>query len=276
MMGGFTLPFPPIAGLTFEPHQDHLAFCLKYGVGITLLHSHDGFSELTYTNKMTKSRPAIAEDKINGMPVSFFINESGDLVPYEWVLDFTASDDTNQLRPLPSQAHDQKFACELLALATSSKVPLGITVQNFENGRNEVEAEATEPGCHSYYQDGNTDGFTTTIVDVDLTDFGKPAFQPKEAKCDPRANSHRRDGQGKPAFKPKEAKCDPRANSHRRDGQDKPAFQPKEAKCDPRANSHRRDGQGKPAFKPKEAKCDPRANSHRRDGQGKTAFQQTN
>ena len=82
--------------------------------------------------------------------------------------------------------------------------------------------------CFGHYlviKDGNTDGFTTTIVDVDLTDFGKPAFQPKEAKCDPRANSHRRDGQGKPAFQPKEAKCDPRANSHRRNGQGKPGFQ---------------------------------------------------
>ena len=56
-------------------------------------------------------------------------------------------------------------------------------------------------GHYLAIKDGNTGGFTATIVDVGLTDFGKPAFKPKEAKCDPWANSHRRDSQGKPGFK---------------------------------------------------------------------------
>jgi hypothetical protein len=87
--------FPSIDTLDFQPGENHLEFCHKFGVGITLLHSHEGFYELCYFDRMQQSRPATTEDKSQGVPMSFFV-EDAKLVPYEWTLE------PDMLRELPS------------------------------------------------------------------------------------------------------------------------------------------------------------------------------
>lgn len=47
------LMFPPIETLTFEPSDDHFDFCDAFNVGMTLLHSHEGVSELLFYDKFT-------------------------------------------------------------------------------------------------------------------------------------------------------------------------------------------------------------------------------
>ena len=55
--------FPHISGLVFAPEQIQMEFCRRFGIGLSLLHSHDGTSELCYFDNMKLSRPAAVDDK---------------------------------------------------------------------------------------------------------------------------------------------------------------------------------------------------------------------
>ena len=65
--------FPHISGLVFAPEQIQMEFCRRFGIGLSLLHSHDGVSELCYFDNMKLSRPATVDDKAHATPMSFSI-----------------------------------------------------------------------------------------------------------------------------------------------------------------------------------------------------------
>lgn len=183
--------FPSIETLDFQPGENHFEFCQKFGVGVTLLHSHDGFYELCFFDRMQQSRPATAEDKSQGVPMSFYV-EDAKLVPYEWTLE------PDMLRELPSSlAHSfdvqQKGICsvlvdELCKLSSTTGLNLGLTLAHIEEKGIELEVEG-RPGFHTYHLDGslvttNAVGVVTCVdAIVDLSNPDMKGVKPRMGTC---------------------------------------------------------------------------------------------
>jgi hypothetical protein len=136
-----SLHFPDVNGLTFEPVEAHADFCKEYSVGINLLHSHHGVSEMFFFDDFKRSRPATSEDKVTTKPCSFFVDKaSNSLIPFEWTAD--------NVRPMPSSAVFPELTRSLLELQTISGVLLGFTLREVQ-AVTELEF-ADQPGWHCF------------------------------------------------------------------------------------------------------------------------------
>ena len=143
----FSQPFPSINKLAgFVPGARHFKFCAEHGVGISLLHSHGGFSELCFFDDHRQSRPPTPQDKLVAAPMSFYINKRGDLVPYEWTLC------PSRLRERPaclSPDNIKALGKELLRLCKVTNLALGVTLGPVVDGQLELEIVG-KPGWHKY------------------------------------------------------------------------------------------------------------------------------
>ena len=132
--------FPPVYDLTFEPTEAHIRFAETRNVGVTLLHSHDGHSELFYSHKFTRSRPPTEEEKATSTPCSFYADAKGGWTPYEW---------TSEVIERPAPVLDAQALQELRVLCEISGVDLGITVRPCHFAVTELEVDGS-PGHHVY------------------------------------------------------------------------------------------------------------------------------
>ena len=127
---------------TFEPTEAHEEFSKKYGVGVALMHSHDGFCENLLFSNFTKGRPPTEHEKSEATPCSFFLDENDALVANEWTLDAAG------LRPMPQDLQEITAALKDL-MKISGGLALGFTVRPYGDWMYELEVEG-KPGHHVY------------------------------------------------------------------------------------------------------------------------------
>jgi len=130
------------------PGAEHRHFCLTHKVAVSLLHSHHGVDELFHYAEEGRplSRPPTAEDKAEGVPCSFYVNEAAAFEPYEWTV--------GAVNPMPSKAALAALLADLSDLSTATGAPMGFSLRAREAGAGAdalVEVDlADKPGCHAY------------------------------------------------------------------------------------------------------------------------------
>jgi hypothetical protein len=145
----FAANFPDVEDPCFSKHdgflptQDHFSFCEENNVGLALLHSHHGVSELLYTANFTASRPLTDYEKHAAIPCSFAFDTNGVVHPIEW-----AEAGSLGIRPFPAALPELLRA--LQKLERQSEVAFGFTLKPVDaDDRVEVDI-AGRPGWHEY------------------------------------------------------------------------------------------------------------------------------
>ena len=140
--------FPDISSVSsFKPSSDLYSLVKQHGSGVTLLHSHHSHSQLVYEDN--KSWPVRSEaDKEGATPCSWYVDENGLFVPYEWSR-------TADILLKDKPALTPQLAAGLAQLEAALGYRLGVT---YRAGRSCVEVEIEdEPGAHLYVPKADID-----------------------------------------------------------------------------------------------------------------------